>query len=244
MALSLTYADTYWTHNDAAGELFAINGQAELVATLPLSEGLRDAEDLALGTCPGGGSCLYIADLGDNYEERTDVRILRTPEPDPTQPDTVRLTSFPVRFPDGPRDVEAMLVMPGERIMVVTKGRNHAITVYRYPGVLRPDTVTLEEVQRLTERARILPRQVSGGAVDPRGRFVALRTYESLQFYTVVADTLTPLPDGLVNLHMLQEPQGEAVALGMDGQVVLTSEGGLGGGLGGMSKLRCRLEGR
>ena len=73
---------------------------------------------------------------------------------------------------------------------------------------------------------------------------MALRTYESLQFYTMEGDTLAPVSDGLVNLHLFQEPQGEAVALGMDGQVVLTSEGGLGGGRGALSKLRCRLDGR
>ena len=75
-----------------------------------------------------------------------------------------------MRLPDGPRDIEALLVLPGERVLVVTKGRNDPVTVYRYPGALRPDTVTLEEVQRLSDGPRILPRQVTGGAVSRRGR--------------------------------------------------------------------------
>lgn len=193
--------------------------------------------------CALGGSCLYLADLGDNYEERTFGRILRVPEPDPTAPDTLRPEIFPVRLPQGARDIEALLVLPGERLLAVTKGRNHAITVYRYPGVLRPDTVTLEEVQRLSDGPRILPRQVTGGAVSPSGGVVALRTYESLQFYRVVADTLVPVEGGLVNLRPLREPQGEGVGMGLDGSVVLASEGGPAGAAGSFSFMRCQVEG-
>jgi hypothetical protein len=241
--VSLRHADVYWTHNDADSVLFAVDGQGEVLARFPLSEPLRDWEDLAVSTCAEGGSCLYLADLGDNYEERTDVRILRAAEPDPAAPDTVHVTSYPVSLPDGPRDIEALLVLPGERIFVVTKGRNHPVTVYRYPSPLRPDTVVLEEVQRLSERARIFPRQVTGGAAAPLGGLVALRTYEALQFYRVDGDTLVPLDGGLVNLRTLREPQGEAVGIGLGGQVVLTSEGGPGGGPGSFTRLRCQLQG-
>ena len=242
VAVSLDHADTYWTHNDAGSVLFAVNGQGVIIGRFPLSETARDWEDLAVSTCPQGGSCLYLADLGDNYEERGDIKLLRAREPDPTKSDTLRVDAFPVSLPDGARDIEALLVLPGERILFVTKGRNHPLTVYRYPPPLRPDTVVLEEVQQLSERARIFPRQVTGGAAAPTGRLVVLRTYESLRFYTVDGDTLIEVQDGLVNLRTLSEPQGEAVGLGLDGSVVLTSEGGPGGGPGSISRLRCRLE--
>ena len=150
--------------------------------------------------------------------------------------------SFPLRLPDGPRDIEALLVFPGERVYVVTKGRNHPVTVYRYPPPLRPDTVTLEQVQQLTSRARITPRQVTGGAVDPRGGVLALRTYESLQFYHLDGDTLAAIDGALVNLYSLQEGQGEGVGIGLDGLVALTSEGGIAGGPGSMTLIHCDLE--
>jgi hypothetical protein len=133
------------------------------------------------------------------------------------------------------------LVFPGERVYVVSKGRNHPVTVYRYPPPLRPDTVTLEEVQQLTSRARSVPRQVTGGAVDPRGAVLALRTYESLQFYRMDSDTFVAIDGGLVNLRTLQEGQGEAVSIGLDGLVALTSEGGPMGGSGSMTLMRCEL---
>lgn len=243
VAISLRHAGVYWTHEDAESVLYAVDSGGSILAHFPVRPRLRDWEDLALAPCPTGGSCLFMADLGDNYEERHHGRILRVAEPDPSVPDTLRPEVFPVRLPDGPRDIEALLVLPGERIFAVTKGRNHPVTVYRYPGALRPDTVVLEEVQRLSDGPRILPRQVTGGAVAPAGDLLALRTYESLQFYRMAADTLVPVEGGLVNLRPLREPQGEGVAIGPDGTVVLSSEGGPTRAPGSFSVLRCRLQG-
>lgn len=254
IAVSLSHPGVLWTHNDAGSILFATDTGGNVLARFRVRPRLVDWEDLALAPCPGRGSCLYLADLGDNYEERKSLSILRVPEPDPAGADTLgpRHTAtqalqadvFPVVLPDGPRDIEAMLVLPGERILVVSKGRNAPVSVYRYPGTLRPDTVTLEEVQRLTSGPRILPRQVTGGAVSPDGRLVVLRTYESLRFYEVRADTLVPLDDGLVNLRPLGEAQGEGVGLGLGDDVFLSSESGPMGSNGSVVALRCRLDQR
>jgi hypothetical protein len=243
IAVSLRHPGIYWTHNDAGSVLFAVDGAGAVVARFPIHPRLRDWEDVAVAGCTQGGSCLYLSDLGDNYEERAFGKILRVPEPDPSAPDTLRAEVFPVRLPEGARDIEALLVLPGERILAITKGRNHPVTVYRYPGPLRPDTVTLEEVQLLSDGPRILPRQVTGGAVSPRGGLVALRTYEALQFYRVAADTLVPVEGGLVNLRPLRESQGEGVGIGLDGSVVLASEGGPAGAPGSLSFMRCQIEG-
>jgi hypothetical protein len=243
LAVSLRHEGIYWTHNDAGSMLFAVDGSGAVVARFPVRPTIRDWEDVAVAGCPQGGSCLYLADLGDNYEERTFGQILRLPEPDPASPDTLWPEVFPVRLPQGARDIETLLVLPGERVLAVTKGRNHPVTVYRYPGVLRPDTVTLEEVQKLSDGPRILPRQVTGGAVSPRGGLVAIRTYEAIQFYRIVADTLVPVEGGLVNLGPLREPQGEGIGIGLDGAVVLSSEGGPAGAPGSLSFMRCRLDG-
>ena len=251
VAVSLRHPGTFWTHNDAGSVLYAVDREGSIKARFPLADRLRDWEDLAVSTCPEGGSCLYLADLGDNYEERAagNIQLHRVPEPDPTtlgvevDPDGRLATeTFPIRLPDGPRDIEALFVLPGARVFFVTKGRNHPVTVYRYPPPLRPDTVTLEQVQQLTAGPRIVPRQVTGGASDPQGTVVALRTYESLQFYRMESDTLVAIDGGLVNLRTLQEGQGEAVAIGLDGLVVLTSEGGPVGGPGSMTLMRCDLE--
>lgn len=242
VAPSLRHPGVYWTHNDADPRLFGLDEQGQVIWERPLDHRFIDWEDLAVSACADHGSCLYAADIGDNYEEHPWRAVVRFAEPDPSQASAPAVETFPFRLPDGPRDMEAMLVLPGERILFVTKGRNHPITVYRYPGTLRPDTVVLEEVQRLTDGPRILPRQVTGGAAAPRGGVVALRTYQSLTFYRVVGDTLEALEGGTVNLRTLRESQGEGVGITGDGRVVLTSEGGPGGGPPSMALVRCSLE--
>ena len=251
VAVSLSQPGVYWTHTDSGPALFAVDEEGTILQRFVVDGPVIDPEDLALAPCPEGGSCLFLADVGDNYARRGpgDIRILRVREPRvvvggaASEPSRVDAEVFPLRLPDGARDMEAIIVRAGQDVLLVTKGRDHPVTVYRYPGPLRPDTVELVEVQRLTERPRFLPRQVTGGAADPVGGVVALRTYESLQFYRMEADTLVPLEDGLVNLRTLQEGQGEGVGIGLEGAVVLTSEGGPAGGPGGMTLLRCVLPG-
>ena len=238
-----------WTHNDEGSTLYAIDERGRILAEHRLPLELRDWEDVAIADCPGG-SCLYLADTGDNSEQRPrgDIRIVRLPEPDPhggrsDEPVASRAEVFPIELPDGARDVEAIFVLPGERVHVVSKGRRHPLTVYRYPGPLRADTVVLEEVQRLSEGPRSLLAQVTGASVSTDGTVVAVRTYQSLELFQVHADTLARLPNGVANLRTLEEIQGEAVALGPNGLVVLTSEGGPLGGPASMRLLTCRLQG-
>jgi hypothetical protein len=243
VAVSRRDPDVFWTHNDDGAEVFTIDRGGRVLARHPLSVEPNDLEDVAVGECAAGVSCLYLADTGDNAERREVVRVLRVREPDePREVGTLRADVFPVRFPDGPRDTEAIFVLPGERVHLVTKGRSHAITVYRYPVPLRPDTVTLEEVQKLTGGPQSLLDQVTGASASPTGRTVAIRTYQALRFYGLDGDSLVPVRNGTVNLRLLQEIQGEGVSLSDDGRVLLTAEGGPLGGPAALSELRCRAE--
>ena len=92
--------------------LYAVDQEGSITARFPLSERLGDWEDLAVSTCAEHGSCLYLADLGDNYEERSAGRIQlhRVLEPDPTgsggeldAEGRLPSESFPIRLPDGAR---------------------------------------------------------------------------------------------------------------------------------------------
>lgn len=250
-AVSRALEGTVWTHDDAGSTLFAVDESGRILGSYEVPVRFRDWEDLAVAACGSERWCLYAADVGDNYEERPSLRLIRLTEP--PAPDggaeaararnTGPADVFPIRLPDGPRDIEALLVFPGESVFLVTKGRNHPVTVYAYPGALRPDTVTMTAVQELTDGPRILPRQITGGSVAPDGRTAALRSYQALQFYHLDGDTLAAVDGGRVNLASLGEPQGEGVALGDDGLVVLTSEGGPGGRAPSLAVLRCSVGG-
>ena len=238
-------AGLIWTHNDDSSALYALEPNGRVVSEHPLPIPLRDWEDMEVADCAGGGACLYFADTGDNEERRAagSIRIVRVREPRPAAPGPLDADVFPIRLPDGPRDIEALFVLPGEGVHLVTKGRQHPLTVYRYPPPLRPDTVILEEVQRLSSGPMSLLSQVTGASASADGGLVAIRTYQALEFFDVVADTLARRVNGIVNLRTLQEIQGEAVALGPEGLVVLTSEGGPLGGPASMRLLRCAVGG-
>jgi hypothetical protein len=235
----------FWTHNDSDGRarIFAVDGEGSLRGTVRVTGARnRDWEDLAAGPC-GGGHCLYIADVGDNLERRTDPAIYRVPEPSPGDDATLPADRFPVRFPHGPRDVEAIYLLPGERLFLVTKGRNHRVEVYRVPAPLdRPrEPLELERIQRLTRISPALPRHVTGGASTPQGDLVALRTYETLTLYRPDDDgRLEEVSGSRVNLRHLREPQGEAVAFLPGNRIVLTSETGPLGSRGTIGFLNCR----
>jgi hypothetical protein len=99
--------------------------------------------------------------------------------------------------------------------------------------------VTLEAVQNLTADRLPIPKQFTGADASADGKTVALRTYEALIFYSWQAGQLEPMEGGRIALRTLNETQGEAVALGPGGKVVLTSEAALGKGAT-LTVLECR----
>jgi hypothetical protein len=241
VAVSRAHAGVYWTHADkGAPYLWAVDASGARVGRVRLSgTTVVDWEDIELAAC-GDADCLYVADTGDNAEQRRTVHVHRLREPDPGTDTVAAFETFEMRLPDGARDIEALFVLPGERLHLVTKGRNHAVSIYRYPGALGADSVVvLEEVQRLGEEARALPRQVTGASADATGERVAIRTYEVLNLFRVVGDTLAPIEDGTLNLRTLREGQGEGVGLGEDGLIALTSEAGPLGQHGSIALVRC-----
>jgi hypothetical protein len=226
-------------------EIYAVDTLGQLLGTYPLDGAAnRDWEDIATGPC-GAASCIYLADTGDNVEARETLTVYRAQEPaDPSSGVPLPTESFPILLPDGPRDIEALFVLPGEELFLVSKGQNHSVTVYRYPPPLRPDPVTLEEVQTLSDGALSIPSQFTGADASPDGRTVVLRTYFSILFYRVENGRLVPMEDGELSLANVGEAQGEGVSLKTGGVVALTSEAGPFGGAQSLNVLRCTgLEG-
>lgn len=239
---SLRFPGLLWTHNDSGWDavLLGLDRSGSLLGTLRIQGGVNvDWEDLEVAPCPGG-SCIWIADLGDNGERRDDLALLRIPETAPGPGTRVEADRFPVVLPEGPRDIEALYVLPGERVFVITKGRNHPVTLYRYPPPLRPgQPVVLEPVQELFPGVPSLRNRVTGASAARDGSLVVVRSYDALFGFRPDGDRLVPIPGAEVNLRPLGEPQGEAVALGAEGEVVLTSEAGFWGRRATMQFLTC-----
>jgi hypothetical protein len=128
-------------------------------------------------------------------------------------------------------------------VLIITKGRDGPVTVFRYPPPFRPDSrVELVPVQQLTPGLVQLPDLVTGASATPDGQYVAVRSYSHLQLYRFDGDTLAAvwtMPG--YDLTALNEPQGEGVALAADGTVYLVSEAGPARLPPPLSRLRCGL---
>jgi hypothetical protein len=246
VAISRLHDGVLWVHNDSEGtpSLYALDLAGGLLARieLPSARGRIDWEDIAAGPCPAG-SCLYIGDIGDNLHDRQDRAILRLPEPQPRSGTVARAERFPFAYPDGPRDAEALFVLPDTTLFIISKGRTGPVTLYRYPPPFRPrERVVLERLQELTPGLIQLPDMVTGASASPDGRAVVVRTYTHLQLYRMQGDTLAVLwPEPGHDLVNLAEPQGEGVALAADGTVYLVSETGVDRRPPPLSRLRCRV---
>ncbi len=237
VVVSRAHPGVLWTHNDSGDGpyLYAtdLKGSDRGRLLVPGADAI-DWEDLARGPCPArAGTCLYVADTGDNLEARPSVTVYAVPEPDPPvgPGDTLRTTAAPVilrlKYPDGPHDVEAVYVSPLDTALyLVTKGRTGRIRVYRVP---RPDwgardIVAATRVQALDmEPNAEAGRWVTGAAIRSDGRLVAIRTYSEIYFFRPgVGGRLHPTGRAC-NIAGL-ERGGEAIDFLDDSTLVLTSD--------------------
>lgn len=82
-----------------------------------------DVEAISLGPCPGGGSCLFLGDIGDNNRNRKSIEIVVVDEIQ-NFPQTVKARRrMTLRYPDGPHDAESLAVHPDGTIYILVKER-------------------------------------------------------------------------------------------------------------------------
>ncbi|CAN5329721.1 hypothetical protein BH23GEM4_BH23GEM4_10920 [soil metagenome] len=226
--LSARTPGVVWTHNDAGWgpELFAVAPDGSLAGKVRVAGAdNEDWEDLARGPCPTG-QCLHIGDIGDNGADRDEVVVYRIPEPLPGDARSAPAERFEARYPEGPRDAEGLFVLPSGEVYLVSKGDRVPVELFRFH--LRPEGVaTLEPVRTLSADTLPVHERITGATATPDGSHVLLRSHDSLHIYrtqNLLSDE--PLvPPQRVDLRPLNEVQGEGVAIGADGEVVLTSEG-------------------
>ena len=214
----------------------AISGRVQLTGAK-----IDDWEALAVGPCPAG-SCLYIADIGDNDAARKRITIHRVPEPDAGAASAVVGESFHATYPDRAQDTETLLVTPQGELFVVTKGETGPTALYRFPREMKPGgVVTLELVgkPRSADKASQNDR-ITDGAVSPNGEWVVLRTRSMLLVYAA-RDFLAGSwkEAGRVDLGGLAEPQGEGVAFVDHSTLVVAGEGGGKSQPGSFARLSC-----
>ncbi|MET7859151.1 WD40 repeat domain-containing protein [Streptomyces sp. NPDC005318] len=233
LAASRAHPGIYWTHNDSEDGpyVYAVDSRTgKTVATITM-RGVgapRDVEAISLG--PDGD--LYVGDIGDNLNGGWDhVWIYRFPEPKVLKDATVRATQFDVKYADGARNAEALMVHPKTgRVYIASKNENGGGL---YEG---PEQLT-------TGRTNVFRRVgevpwVTDGAFSPDGRELVLRSYFSARGYAFGNGRLGA--DHRVDAPL--QGQAESVTYTADGSALMFgSEGArsdvvrvdIGGGSGG-----------
>ncbi|MEW2180503.1 WD40 repeat domain-containing protein [Streptomyces sp. NPDC005406] len=178
LAASRAHPGIYWTHNDSEDGpyVFAVDSRTGKTVARITMKGVgtpRDVEAISLG--PDGN--LYVGDIGDNLNGSWDhVWIYRFPEPKELRDQVVRATQFDVKYADGPRNAEALMVHPKTgRVYIASKNEDGG-GLYEGPAKL---TTGGDNVFR---RVGEVP-WVTDGAFSPDGKELVLRSYFSARGY-------------------------------------------------------------
>ncbi|WP_425831001.1 WD40 repeat domain-containing protein [Streptomyces fractus] len=213
LAASRAHPGVYWTHNDSDDGpfLYAIDGRTgKTVATVTMS-GIgspRDVEAISIG--PDGN--IYVGDIGDNLGGKWDhVWIYKLPEPKKLVDQTVRATQYVVKYADGPRNAEALMVHPKTgRVYIVEKNEDGG-GLYEGPATLNPSATNT------FRRVADIGLWATDGAFSPDGEQLAVRGY----FGGVAYKWNDGKPERQGQLHVPLQPQGESVTYTPDGKTLL-----------------------
>jgi len=187
-----------------------------------------DWEELANGPGPQAGvNYLYIGDIGDNNANRGLVQIYRLPEPANLQTPITQVDRFNFRYPDGPRDAEAMFVDPATKdIYIISKREPNNTRLYRLAYPQNRDEVSVAEaLGEMPSFGQGLPAYVTGAAISPDGSELIVRTYSNIFYWKrkdgqSIADALQKGTGRTIPYRL--EPQGEAVCFNKEGRGYFT----------------------
>lgn len=212
LAASRAHRDVYWTHNDSDDGpfVYAVDGRTGKTAATVTLQGIqpRDVEAVSVG--PDGD--VYVADIGDNRGGTwPEVWIYRFPEPESLRNTTVTPVRYTVRYADGPRDAESVMVHPETgRVYVASKEGGDA-GVYAAPETLSASGVnTFRRVGNVRSEA-------TDAAFSPDGTRLLVRTYFGAQMYRWKDGA----PETLGSVPVPFQGQGESVTFSRSGRALM-----------------------
>ena len=246
LAVSRRSPGMLWSMNDS--------GESAVIALTPAGDvrgsvrvtGAKtgDWEDISIGSCPGG-SCLYMADIGDAGAKRPQVTVYRVPEPQAGDAMSAPADAFVLNYPDKPHDAEAAFVLPDKTFYMISKG--HPTVLYRASLNAPGSSATLMKVaelpidQFLADQDRRRSR-ITDAELTPNGEWAALRTNSELLLLRTRDLTAGKMNEVWhADLRLFDESQGEGIAVSNEGDVYLAGEGGGHGLPGTLMHMKCQL---
>jgi hypothetical protein len=215
-----------WVHNDGANKirLFLIDKQGNFKAVFDSKKRIRDWEDIAIDQGLNGKSYIYAGDIGDNEAKRKLIRVFRFREPslnDDTD-ELKDLESIMLKYPDGSRDAEAMLIDPiSRKLYIITKREaNPHIYSTSIDSLVAGDTISLKKAGELHIKGVKMLGWVTAADISRDGLQVLVRTYGNVYYWKRKPEQSLEqaLKGEPVTLKHVGELQGEAIGFTPDGK--------------------------
>lgn len=220
-----------WIHEDSGSRphIWLLKKDGTSLKSIAINGATNiDWEDMGLGKGPDGSkNYLYLADIGDNGLSRTHYTIYRFEEPASTRTIVENHDKITFKYPDGPRNAEAILIdNVSKDIYVITKSDNPS-QIYK---IAYPQSTTA--INQAVPVGQLTFGGVTGAAISADGKEIIIKTYPALSYFSRNSGQSIEqsLNKPWVNLSYQIEPQGEAVAFASDNSGVFTmSEKGFSG---------------
>jgi hypothetical protein len=172
-----------WVNDSGSAEaIHASDLRGQVKRTVSLAEfPNRDTEALAVAPCPRAAeSCVYVADIGDNKERRTDYKIGVFREADfwsRTTLSPIEVIRF--QYPVGSFNAESFVVLPDQSMVIFSKTKSGVAQIFRIDAAGRVTKFGELAIGAMTaasgERALI-----TDAALSPNGSRVLILTYGDL----------------------------------------------------------------
>ncbi|MEM9832302.1 MAG: PE-PGRS family protein, partial [Bacteroidota bacterium] len=184
--------DILWTHNDSgnAPKIYAISTSGEIMGEWVIGGATnRDWEDIAIGPGPEDGvTYLYVGDIGDNQAVHASLNIYRFPEPlinSNNSVDTIRnVEKINLKYPDGARDAETLLVDPFTRDLLILSKRDRFARLYRLPYPQSTSaTIFAEKLGEWPREITGIFNQPVGGDLSLDGRELLIKSYVQVLYW-------------------------------------------------------------
>lgn len=242
LAASSVNKGLLYIHNDSGDTsrffLISTDGILKAIYTFKANPLIRnavtDCEDIAVSTGPKGKRYVYIGDIGDNNAKRKYITVYRIKEPKLKSSANVftgQVNAEPLylKYPDGARDAETLMVDPVEKLFYIISKREDSVSVYTAPLLYQQnDTVILTKRATLFFEGGNNGKWISGGNISKDGSQVLVKSYLKVYYWKRTGKQpvwqllMTPPRE----MPYKAEQQGEAIDFTTDGNGYYTiSEG-------------------
>ena len=212
LAASRQHPGVYWTHNDqdTGAYLYAVDSATGKTVARITMTGVgtpRDVEAISIGP----DNQIWVGDIGDNDGVTWPyVWVYKLPEPKVLKDQSVKATQYVVKYSDGSRDAESMVVHPKTGRLYIIDKHEDGGHLYEGPAKLSSSGTNL------FKPVKAVDLWATDAAFSPDGRQLVVRGYFGGLWYDWNGGDIKR--EGRFSVPL---GQGESVSYSVDGTKIL-----------------------